>query len=213
MFTGLIEAIGKVNDVRFSGQKNELVVQHPAQFEKVKLGDSVAVNGVCLTVSRFTTGELIFDVMPETLRKTNLHKLSGGSFVNMERALALGDRLGGHLVTGHIDGIGRVTGRRSEGNALLFTIHTPEAVREYLVKKGSVAIDGISLTIGDITNEGFWVSIIPHTLTATALQFRQVGDTVNLEADIIGKYVVQYLERRQLSPGGISLDFLKQHGF
>ncbi|KAF0194875.1 MAG: riboflavin synthase [Bacillota bacterium] len=213
MFTGLIEAVGKVNDIRFSGQENELVVQHPLLFEKIKLGDSIAINGVCLTVSRFAGGELVFDVMPETLRRSNLHKLLRGSFVNMERALVLGERLGGHLVTGHIDGVGRVTGRRSEGNAILFTIQTPEEVREYLIKKGSVAIDGISLTIGDITNEGFWISIIPHTLTATALQYRQVGDAVNLEADIIGKYVVRYLERRQPSSKGISFDFLKQHGF
>lgn len=213
MFTGLIEAIGKVNDIRFSGQENELVVQRPEVFEKVKLGDSIAINGVCLTVSRFVRGELVFDVMPETLRSSNLHKLTRGSYVNIERALAVGDRLGGHLVTGHIDGVGRVTGKRLEGNAILFAIQTPEEVTEYLIKKGSVAIDGISLTIGDITNEGFWVSIIPHTLAATALQYRQVGDTVNLEGDIIGKYVVQYLKRRQPSSKGIDFDFLKQHGF
>jgi len=212
MFTGLIEAIGKVLDVRLSGRVSELTVEHPPSFAHVRLGDSIAINGVCLTVSRFSTTQLIFDLMPETIRKTNLHKLNRGSHVNMERALALGDRLGGHLVSGHIDGVGKVSGIRNEGNAVVFNVQAPREMSSYLVRKGSVAIDGISLTVGDTTPEGFWVSIVPHTLSATALQHRHVGDEVNLEADIIGKYVVEHLARKGAARG-ISMDFLRQHGF
>lgn len=212
MFTGLIEAIGIVRDVRLYGRANELVLERPAAFSQVKLGDSIAINGVCLTVSQQSLSQLSFDVMPETLHKTNLSELRRGSYVNLERALALGDRLGGHLVSGHIDGVGEIIGRRSEGNAVVFTVKAPQEVRAYLVRKGSIAIDGISLTIGDLTPEGFWVSIIPHTLAVTALQYLQSGDRVNLEADIIGKYVVAYLERRKTTQG-ISMDFLRENGF
>ena len=157
---------------------------------------------------------MVFDVMPETLRKTNLLSLTSGDYVNMERALAVGDRLGGHLLTGHIDGVGQVSARRTEGNAIIFTIHAPEEVTSLLVEKGSVAVDGISLTVGDLEPKGFWVSIIPHTLENTVLQHRRPGDKVNLEADLIGKYVLRYLKRPAPGrPGGITLDFLGQHGF
>jgi riboflavin synthase len=214
MFTGLVEAMGKVKELRLLGQRNQLVIEEPAIAQQVKLGDSVAINGICLTVVQCKGDQLVFDVMPETLRKTNLLSLTSGDYVNMERALAVGDRLGGHLLTGHIDGVGQVSARRKEGNAIIFTIHAPEEVTSLLVKKGSVAVDGISLTVGDLEPKGFWVSIIPHTLENTVLQYRQPGDKVNLEADLIGKYVLRYLKKVAPGrPGGITLDFLGQHGF
>ncbi|BCV25687.1 riboflavin synthase [Gelria sp. Kuro-4] len=214
MFTGLVETMGKVKELRLLGRRNQLVIEEPGIAQQVKLGDSVAINGVCLTVVQCEGDRLIFDVMPETLRKTNLRSLTRGDYVNMERALAMGDRLGGHLLTGHIDGVGQVSARRTEGNAIIFTIHAPEEVTSLLVEKGSVAVDGISLTVGDLEPKGFWVSIIPHTLENTVLQHRRPGDKVNLEADLIGKYVLRYLKRPAPgSPGGITLDFLGQHGF
>lgn len=214
MFTGLVETMGKVNELRLLGRRNQLVIEEPGIAQQVKLGDSVAINGVCLTVVQCEGDRLIFDVMPETLRKTNLRSLTSGDYVNMERALAMGDRLGGHLLTGHIDGVGQVSARRTEGNAIIFTIHAPEEVTSLLVEKGSVAVDGISLTVGDLEPKGFWVSIIPHTLENTVLQHRRPGDKVNLEADLIGKYVLRYLKRLAPGrPGGITLDFLGQHGF
>jgi len=214
MFTGLVETMGKVNELRLLGRRNQLVIEEPGIAQQVKLGDSVAINGVCLTVVQCEGDRLIFEVMPETLRKTNLRSLTRGDYVNMERALAMGDRLGGHLLTGHIDGVGQVSARRTEGNAIIFTIHAPEEVTSLLVEKGSVAVDGISLTVGDLEPKGFWVSIIPHTLENTVLQHRRPGDKVNLEADLIGKYVLRYLKRPAPGrPGGITLDFLGQHGF
>ncbi|SHF30721.1 riboflavin synthase alpha chain [Desulforamulus putei DSM 12395] len=185
-------------------------------LEDVKIGDSIAVNGVCLTVTAFGDGVFTADVMAETLAKTNLRDLRPGSKVNLERALRLGDRLGGHLVSGHVDGVGTIAGLEKHDIATLVTIKAPPQVMKYIIKKGSVAIDGTSLTVVDFHQEKFRVSLIPHTAQATVLGSKKIGDTVNLEADILGKYIERLLQAREEQPAQnskLSPEFLSAHGF
>jgi riboflavin synthase len=172
------------------------------------------VNGVCLTVVSFSAQEFTADVMPETLRKTNLLQLKTGHAVNLERALALGGRLGGHLVSGHVDGIGKIREKRSEGNAVLIHILSPPEVLRFVVLKGSIAVDGISLTVAGVSYDSFSVAIIPHTALETTLGHKAVGDPVNLENDLIGKYVERLLHvYQESSSNNISMEFLKANGF
>lgn len=222
MFTGLVEELGEVVAVK----ANQLEIAAPLLSKELKIGDSLAVNGVCLTVI-FRTGTVIgVEVMPETWRRTNLGRLRPGIKVNLEGALRLGDRLGGHLVTGHVDGIGIVREMRREGNALVVEVTADPALLLYVVPKGSIALDGISLTVVEVTGEAFTVSLIPHTLEVTNLKDRRSGDSVNLEVDIIGKYVRRFLEnwdhtgrgspRRpgECSPNpGLTPEFLARHGY
>lgn len=188
-------------------------------MEDVAVGDSIAVNGVCLTITKFHTYEFSADVMPETFRKSSLSQLSVGSTVNSERAMIVGGRFGGHIVQGHVDGIGVITARYIDGNAVVFAIEVEDRdLLAYIIPKGSITIDGISLTIVSVHQHIIQVSVIPHTLAQTALQQRAVGDIVNLEGDVIGKYVEHLLRFQDKSKevskkSNISSAFLAEHGF
>lgn len=212
MFTGLIEDTGRVASLQRRGEAGLLAVETALPTAEIAIGDSVAVNGACLTVTAISLRTLTFDVSPESLSRITIGKLCSGSAVNLERALRLGDRLGGHIVSGHIDCAGKLI--RSENRAgnhqLQFTL-PPEHAR-YLVEKGSVTIDGISLTVNAVSQEGFAVNIIPHTYSSTTLGQLKVGDRVNIETDIIGKYV-ERLTSPWKSEGGLSMKTLAENGF
>ncbi|MGZ4122382.1 MAG: riboflavin synthase [Tumebacillaceae bacterium] len=219
MFTGLVEEVGTIKEVRPAGKAIHLTIRSKMILEDVQLGDSIAVNGICLTVTHFDASTFTVDVVPETMRRTTLHELGSGSPVNLERAMAMGKRFGGHIVSGHIDGVGRIVSIVDEDIAKVVRIAAPDHVLRYMVEKGSITIDGISLTVMDVDSESFRVSIIPHTWQITALLHRRVGSQVNLECDIIGKYVERLLGAYVPGGGGesksrsISLDFLQQNGF
>ncbi|MDH4163546.1 MAG: riboflavin synthase [Nitrospirota bacterium] len=211
MFTGIIEEMGSVRSLRRSGGSARLTLSASRVLAGTILGDSICVNGVCLTVVEMSASEFSADVAVETLKVTNLGDLTPGSNVNLERALQLSARIGGHLVSGHVDAVGRLRERREEGNGWRVLFDAPDAVLRYVIKKGSIAIDGISLTVADLDPAGFSVAMIPHTAKLTTLGHKKAGDTVNLEADIIGKYVERLLGGR--AEGGVSLELLKKSGF
>lgn len=214
MFTGLIEDIGKLRDIRTGTDQARLTIVTGLPMAELTLGESIAVNGVCLTVTSFGEGLFAADVSPETLNCTSLGFLERGARVNLERALRLSDRLGGHMVSGHVDGLARIVEFHQDGNAWRYTFQAEAAVTGYLVAKGSVAIDGISLTVNDVSEETFSVAIIPHTLSQTTLQERKVGDQVNVETDLIGKYVARFLSDGSVTkPQGVTMDVLAKHGF
>ncbi len=218
MFTGIVEELGRLKAIRKSSKSALLDVEAGLVLQDVKLGDSIAVNGVCLTVTSFNNNSFTADVMAETLSKTILGNLKPGDQLNLERALRLSDRLGGHLVSGHIDGVGTIVSQEMVDIALVTEIEAPPAVLKYLVRKGSVAIDGISLTIVDLTARGFTVSLIPHTAKLTTLGFKKTGDSVNLEGDVIGKYVERLMTfeaptNAKTSKPGLNLEFLSSNGF
>ncbi|MDD2420854.1 MAG: riboflavin synthase [Heliobacteriaceae bacterium] len=193
MFTGIIEEMGTVKQVQRGSRSAKLTVQARQVLDDVKLGDSIAVNGVCLTVVAFDPSGFTADVMAETLDHTVLADLRPGSRVNLERALRVGDRLGGHIVSGHVDEVGLIKGQSRVDIAVVTEITCSPRLRRYVVPKGSIAIDGISLTVAAVTNEGFTISLIPHTAGLTTLGVKKSGDRVNLEADILGKYVERLL--------------------
>jgi riboflavin synthase len=205
MFTGIVEEVGKV----VSTQAGRLVIAARETLKNVKPGGSVAVNGVCLTVTDFTATSFAFDVMPETLKRTNLGRLKSGDKVNLERPLGLGGEVGGHLVQGHIDDTGKVVAIAPEGESIA-RFEAPPGVMRYVVPKGFIAVDGISLTVTEIQSNSFQVSLVDFTLKHTNLDGRKAGDRVNLEVDIIAKYVEQFLHARTT---GITPDFLWEHGF
>jgi riboflavin synthase len=213
MFTGIIEGKGKVRRVEFRGQEKRLVLQLPFDLTGVQLGDSININGVCLTVVDKKEQTVEVDLSPETLQRTMLTKVKEGDMVNVERALRLSDRLGGHILTGHIDGIGVISERRKEGDFLHLGIRIPEAVSRYVVQKGSIAIDGISLTVNEYREGEIYLTLIPYTLEKTNLIDKKVGEEVNVEADILGKYIEKVLERIGEKPNRINLSFLREHGF
>lgn len=214
MFTGLIEDLGTLQEIRTGTDQAQLTVATGLPMSELTLGESIAVNGVCLTVTSFGGGAFCADVSPETLNCTSLGRLSRGDRVNLERALRLSDRLGGHLVTGHVDGLGRIVEHRKHGNAWLFKFQIDAAVNSFLVAKGSVTIDGISLTVNEVFEDCFSLAIIPHTLTMTTLQDRKIGDEVNIETDLIGKYVARFLQDGAADkPQGVTMDILAKHGF
>jgi riboflavin synthase len=211
MFTGLIECTGSVVSLRRSGDRAVLEVSAPLVTGEIKIGDSIAVNGACLTVVALQGGRFSFDVSPETVDRTAFALLQPGNQVNLERALQFGGRLDGHLVTGHIDCVGRLESRTNQGNAVVLHFSMPQGQARLLVEKGSVAVDGISLTVNGVTEAGFSVSIIPHTLGKTTLASVGPGKEVNIETDIIGKYVA-----RMVAPhvgGGLTMEKLMQNGF
>lgn len=192
MFTGIIETLGTVKSVAPSGEGLRMTIEASFGPKDMQIGDSVAVNGACLTIVSFDNRAFNADVSPETLSKTTLGRIKMRDTVNLERAVRLGDRLGGHLVTGHIDGTGKVLSKRREGNAVIFMFAVAPELSRYIIPKGSVALDGISLTVNTCSRKSFEVSIIPHTLTVTTLRDRRVGDEVNVETDMIGKYVERF---------------------
>lgn len=195
MFTGLVEALGTVTHVRVDGPGRTLTIAVPVLPAEAKLGDSVAVNGCCLTVVQRDDACFTFQAGPETLRLTNLGDLIDGSRVNLERPLRVGDRLGGHFVQGHVDAIGRIVERRREGEWESVWFSCPAELTRYLVRKGSIAVDGVSLTLVDVLADRFSVALIPHTLDMTTLGFKQAGDPVNLEVDCLAKHVEKLLAK------------------
>lgn len=215
MFTGIVEELGAIRAVRRGAASAVLSIGAAEVLSDLKIGDSVAVNGVCLTVTSLDDGGFTADVMHETLNRSSLGALVPGSRVNLERAMPANGRFGGHIVSGHIDGTGKIVSVRPDDNALWYTISAaPEQLR-YIVEKGSITIDGISLTVAAVDEVSFSVSLIPHTAAVTTLGKKRAGDIVNLETDIIGKYVEKLL-RPALEPerqGGISLEFLAENGF
>jgi len=214
MFTGLIEDLGTLREIRTGADQARLTVATGLPMTELTLGESIAVNGVCLTVTSFGEGAFSAEVSPETMACTTLGNLARGARVNLERALRLSDRLGGHLVTGHIDGQGRIVERRKDGNAWRFKFQTDATVSAFLVAKGSVTIDGISLTVNEVAQDTFSLAIIPLTLSKTTLQDRTVGDTVNVETDLIGKYVARFLQDGStVKPQGVTMDLLAKNGF
>ena len=191
MFTGIVEEVGIVAKISDNG----MTVQASKVLEDVKLGDSIAVNGTCLTAVSFTKGEFSVDLSPETMRRTSLGKLSEGSLVNLERALLASDRMGGHIVQGHVDGTGRIMSTKTDGDSIIFRVRIPKRLNKYIVEKGFIAVDGISLTVVQRGASSFTLAVIPYTLENTNLASISVGDHVNLEADILAKYVESLLTR------------------
>jgi len=206
VFTGIIAEVGRVT----SAQPGSLVIAVSEVLQGVEPGGSIAVNGVCLTITSFNTNSFSVDIMPETLRQTNLGLLSTGDRVNLEMPLALGGQLGGHLVQGHVDATGRVASITGDGEAMLIRFEVPPEVMRYIVEKGFVAVDGVSLTVMTKDTSSFLVSVVDYTRTHTTLGNRQVGDLVNLEVDIIAKYVEQLSQPHHT---GITAGFLQEHGF
>ncbi|MGB4599188.1 MAG: riboflavin synthase [Trichlorobacter sp.] len=212
MFTGLIECAGSLVSLRRGGESAVLEVAAPLPAAEVKTGDSIAVNGVCLTVISMAAGRFSFDVSPETVDRSSFSLLATGAPVNLERALRMGGRLDGHLVTGHVDCLARLDSSSRRGNATLLSFRLPSEYARLLVEKGSVAIDGISLTVNEVGTEHFSVAIIPHTLAKTTLAGLKVGDSVNIETDLIGKYVARLLAPHAGS-SGLTMEKLLQNGF
>lgn len=214
MFTGIVEELGTVKQVVSGSAWGQIEIAGREVLEGTKLGDSIAVNGVCLTVTNLRSDSFTADVMAETMRRSNLGSLKKGDQVNLERAMAADGRFGGHMVSGHIDGTGVISQMKQEGNAVWVTVDTSEELMRLIVEKGSIAIDGISLTVAKEMPGAFQVSIIPHTGEETTLLKKKTGAVVNLENDMIGKYV-EKLMRKEPEGGGssLTLDFLKQHGF
>lgn len=211
MFTGIIEEIGKVERIQKDSRNCKLSIKASKILTDIHLGDSIAVNGICLTVTHFNHQSVTVDVMNETWSRTALTLLKHGSEVNLERALSVNGRLGGHVVTGHIDGTGKISSIKKDDNAVWYQINTQKEILDLIVEKGSITIDGISLTVAKVSKVNFSVSVIPHTLKQTILKSKQVGSTVNLENDILGKYVQKLMDNSPKSE--ISKELLYQNGF
>jgi riboflavin synthase len=218
MFTGIIEGLGTISAIQASGIGKRLTVTSDFDLLQSRIGDSIAVNGACLTAVELSSRRFIADVSPETLSKTTFGKIGIGDRVNLERALRLSDRLDGHLVSGHIDGTGIMEHKKNVGNAVIIGFSVPKSLGRYMILKGSVAVDGISLTINHCTDAHFEVSIIPHTAGLATIGFKSVGAAVNIETDLIGKYVERFLmPHRQPDTtepaSGLNMQFLAKSGF
>ena len=214
MFTGIIEELGTVMKLDQQGVSAKITIEADKVLEKTKLGDSIAVNGVCLTVTDLGKNSFCADVMAETLRRSSLGVLKKGSKVNLDRAMAADGRFGGHMVSGHIDGTGEIAKISPEGTAVWYTIQAPQNILDGIVEKGSIAIDGISLTVADVSDRDFSVSIIPHTGANTTLSLKKQGNIVNLENDVVGKYVQKFLVNKQEKPESkVTEEFLGKYGF
>ncbi|MGC9975142.1 MAG: riboflavin synthase [Syntrophales bacterium] len=209
MFTGIIEGLGTVNRISRKGEDALLIVDTSVNLDDINVGDSISVSGACLTVTEKGAQRFSADVSAETLTRTNIKSLKTGDKVNLEKSLRLNSFLGGHLVLGHVDGIGKIQEKVSKATSILFSVEIDAGLSRYVVEKGSVAVDGISLTVNRCEKNRFYVNIIPHTAQSTTLGFKKVADLVNIETDIIGKYVEKFL-----NPGkGINVNFLAEHGF
>ncbi len=213
MFTGIIEDKGKVLRVDYRGQERRLTVGLPPHLTEMQVGDSINVNGACLTAVQIREQMVELDLSQETLERTVLGELKEGDLVNLERALKLSVRLGGHIVTGHVDGIGVVIEKSRERDFVRLRIKIPESASRYVVEKGSIAIDGISLTVNKCVAEEVEMTLIPYTLEKTTLMNKEVGDRVNVEVDILAKYVEKLLDRGDQKSSKVNLSFLKEHGF
>lgn len=214
MFTGIIEEIGKIKSIYDGGASEILKVECEKVLKNTQIGDSIALNGVCLTVTSMSDTEYTADVMHETLNRSTLGKLKPGDKVNLERAMAADGRFGGHIVSGHIDGVGHIINIQEDDNAVWYTVEADEDIMRYVVKKGSITIDGISLTVAYADDQMFKVSTIPHTRKVTNLGEKKTGDAVNLECDIIGKYVEKLLNvENKRKTSNITESFLEENGF
>ena len=217
MFTGIIEEVGTVKSIQSGKSSSVLRIKGQKVVQGTRIGDSIATNGICLTVTKIENDSFEADVMSESLKRTNIGTLIPGSFVNLERALSLETRLGGHIVSGHIDGTGQISEFKRDDNAVWLTIETDPGILRYIIEKGSIAIDGVSLTVAAVDDQSFQVSIIPHTGEETVLLRKQPGDTVNLECDMIGKYVEKLLglnsKKQPQESSRITQDYLQENGF
>lgn len=217
MFTGIIEEIGTIKSINSNGISSQLCISANTILEDTKIGDSIAVNGVCLTVTSIKSNSFTADVMAETLRRSNLGSLLPQSKVNLERAMPANGRFGGHIVSGHIDGTGTIAETKPEGNAVWIKINCSSNLLKYIIHKGSITIDGISLTVAKVTDSDFSVSIIPHTAANTTLLQKKSGDVVNLENDVVGKYIEKLLSFQKIDEqkpqSKITEEFLRQNGF
>jgi riboflavin synthase len=213
MFTGIVEDRGRVLKIEFRGGAKRLFIELPFDLTEIRLGDSINIDGVCLTAVEKKGQVVELDLSPETIERTTLGNLKEGDEVNIERALRPIDRLGGHIVTGHIDGIGNITEKRWEGRFLNLKIRIPNQLIKYIVPKGSIAIDGVSLTVNEIEGNEIKLAIIPFTIAKTTLGDKKVGDKVNLETDILAKYVESLISQKGQTPKGLTLSFLKEHGY
>jgi riboflavin synthase len=215
LFTGIVEEVGTLRSLRKGRESASLIIAAPVVAQGVKIGDSVAVSGVCLTVTSYTAESFSCDLSAETLQRSSFDDAAVGKAVNLERALQVGSRLGGHFVQGHVDGIGRLVASTPSGDGALITFSFPKEIERYLVYKGSIAVDGISLTIAALKSDTFTVAIIPHSLKTTTLGRLRTGDAVNLETDILAKYFERYFSLGLEKPksGGLTVEYLKEQGF
>ncbi|MEF9951918.1 MAG: riboflavin synthase [Clostridium sp.] len=214
MFTGIIRELGEIQSIESTSLKSVIEIKCSATLKDINIGDSIGVNGICLTVSSYTSSIFKADVMNETLSRTSLSTLKKGFLVNLESAMPLNGRFGGHIVTGHVDGTGTISSIIDDGNSKRITISANNKILNYIVEKGSITIDGISLTVASVTTLNFSISIIPHTLSSTNLQYKTVGDMVNLENDIICKYIEKFMSNeRNQSSSNLTMDFIKKYDF
>ncbi|MEH6889668.1 riboflavin synthase [Bacillus sp. JJ864] len=213
MFTGIVEELGTIANMQQTGKAMKLTISAETILTDVNLGDSIAVNGICLTVTSFTPTSFTVDVMPETMRATSLQLLSRGWAVNLERAMSANGRFGGHFVTGHIDGTGTIIDKKRSYNAVYYKIQLPNELLRYCLQKGSVAIDGTSLTIFGIDESSITISLIPHTLSQSVIGTKTAGDIVNIECDMIGKYIERFITQPTSKKSSITENFLQDNGF
>lgn len=215
MFTGIVEEVGAIKNIKRGQHSAVLTIHAKTVLEETRIGDSIAVNGICLTVTRLFPDGFSADVMHETLNRSSLAGLTAGSVVNLERAMPANGRFGGHIVAGHVDGVGHIANIRKDDTAVWYTVLAGPEILRYVVEKGSITIDGISLTVATVEQDRFSVSVIPHTARVTILGEKGPGDTVNLETDIIGKYVEKLLQPAPEPTGsrGVTLEFLAENGF
>ena len=216
IFTGIIEELGVVKSIAINGASGFITIKAKKVLEGTQLGDSIAVNGTCLTVTSINSDGFSADVMAETVKRTSLSQVGKGDLVNLERAMILNGRFGGHIVSGHIDGTGTITKYTKEENAIWVTIKAPDEILDLIVEKGSICIDGISLTVATVSDQDFQVSIIPHTAKETTLIHKKVGSLVNLENDIVGKYIKKLMENNQeeqaKKASGLTMEMLEEYG-
>jgi riboflavin synthase len=218
MFTGIIEEIGSVSNIKQNGQSFVITIDTQKILQDVGLGDSIAVNGVCLTVTSFTGKQFTVDVMPETVKATSLRSLKRGSKVNLERAMAAGGRFGGHFVSGHADGLGVIKSIQPVANAVYYEIEVASDILQYIIYKGSITVDGTSLTVFGLSENSFTISLIPHTTSETIIGLKSTGDIVNVECDMLGKYIEHFLSKRfngshSKEKSTITSQFLEENGF
>lgn len=213
MFTGIVEELGTIKKMSISGHSGEITISASKVLEGTMIGDSIAVNGICLTVTSMGSDFFTADVMAETVRRSSLKGATSGDKVNLERAMAANGRFGGHIVSGHVDGTGTITNMKKEENAVWVTIGADPSILKYIVEKGSVCLDGISLTVAAVSGTDFKVSVIPHTGEETTLLKKKVGSLINIENDVVGKYVERLLTFKEEKSTGITMDFLREYDF